>query len=48
MPFLKKYHGNFESGTTRAQHVVQRYPAVLQDYVSGGGSFDAKLIFFLP
>lgn len=48
MPFSRKYHGNLESGTTRAQHIAQRYPAVLQDYVSSGRSFDAKLIFFLP
>lgn len=43
-----KYHGNLESSTTRAQHVAQRYPAVLQDDVSGGRAFDAQLVFLLP
>lgn len=42
------YHGDLESSTTRAQHVAQRYPAVLQDDVSGGRGFDAQLVFLLP
>lgn len=48
MLFSRKYHSNLESSTSRAQHIAQRYPAILQDYVGSGWSFDAKLIFFLP
>lgn len=45
---LCKYHGDLESGSARAQHVPQRYPAVLQDDVSSGRRFDAQLVFLLP
>lgn len=45
---MYKYHGDLESSSTRAQHVSQRYPAVLQDYVSSGRRSDAQFVFLLP
>lgn len=42
-----KYHGYFESCSTRAQHVAQRHPAVLQDDVGCGRGSDTQLVFFL-
>lgn len=48
MHLLCKYHGDLKSGATRAQHIAQWYPAVLQDYVRSGRRFDAQLIFLLP
>ena len=45
---MRKYHGNLESGTTRAQHVAKWYPAVLQDDVGCGRGSDAQLVLLLP
>ncbi len=45
---MHKYHGDLEPGTSGAQHVALRYPAVLQDDVGGGRGSDAQLVLLLP